>query len=243
MAKNGSGTRSYVRKTPPVAAAKNRAVPVVAIDLPAADIAAVTLPPVAKVEAAPIEAPAAAIAAAAPVEDPVVEPIAPKIEQITETVMTDNSNFTNTAANTAFAGTEKATAAFADLSERGKAALEKTSKVAEELTDLTKGNVEAIVASSRAAAKGAEVLLQSASEYSRRSFEQASSAVKTLTAAKTPVEFFQLHNDFAKTYFDQFVAEASKFSESFVKLASDVTQPLSSRFAVAADKIKVASSL
>jgi phasin family protein len=242
MAKNGSGTRNYVRKASP-APAKPRAVPVAEAvgSLPAADIAAVTLPPVAEAAAVPAVEPV--VATAAQVAEQVEETVAPKIEQLTETVMTETSNFTETAKSNAYAGADKAAAVFTDLSERGKAAFEKGSKVAEELTDITKGNVEAIVASSRAAAKGAETLLQSAGDYSRRSFEQASSAVKTLTAAKTPVEFFQLQNDFAKSHFDQFVAEASKFSENFVKLTGDVVQPLSSRFAVAADKIKAASSI
>src|SRR3546814_13686264 len=78
----------------------------------------------------------------------------------------------------------------------------------EEMNDFTKGNVEAFVAAGRAAAKGAEILGQNAAEYSRKSFDEASKALKTISSAKSPTEFFKLQNDFAKSQFDSLFAEA-----------------------------------
>src|SRR3546814_13739190 len=79
----------------------------------------------------------------------------------------------------------------------------------EEMNDFTKGNVEAFVAAGRAAAKGAEILGQNAAEYSRKSFDEASKALKTISSAKSSTEFFKLHNDFDKSPFDSLLAEAS----------------------------------
>ena len=49
---------------------------------------------------------------------------------------------------------------FAEANERAKAALEKSSKAFEELGELTRGNLEAVVESSKIAAKGVETLDQ-----------------------------------------------------------------------------------
>lgn len=132
----------------------------------------------------------------------------------------------------------KVPTAFADISEQARVAVEKSSKMIEEFNDFTKGNVEAFVAAGRAATKGAETLGQNAADFSRKSFEEASKAVKTLSAAKSPTEFFKLQTEFTKSQFDSLIAEASKVSESFLKIFGDISEPLSTRMAVAADKVK-----
>src|SRR5687768_5537774 len=83
-------------------------------------------------------------------------------------------------------------AVFGDVNERAKSTVEKSAKLMEELTELTKGNVEAIVASSKVAAKGVETLGQEAADYGRRSFEEASAALKSFAEVKSPTDFFRL---------------------------------------------------
>ena len=138
-------------------------------------------------------------------------------------------------------GGERFQSLFGDVNERAKGAVEKSAKFAEELTELTKGNVEAFVASGRVAAKGAEALTQEAAEYSKKSFETATGALKSFAAVKSPTELFQLQSDYARSSFDSAVAEASKVSESVLKLVGEIVQPLSSRYAVAAEKLKTAA--
>jgi len=140
----------------------------------------------------------------------------------------------------ASAAAENIRSNFTGVNEQARAAVEKGTRMIEELTDFQKGNVEAFVAAGRAAAKGAETLTQNAADFSRRSFEEATRAMKTLTAAKSPTEFFKLQSDIARTQFDAMIAETSRVSETMVKIFGDVTEPLSSRMAVAADKMKVA---
>ena len=72
---------------------------------------------------------------------------------------------TRKAAETAQAATEQFTAVIGDVNERTKTAFEKSQRIAEELAELTRGNVEAIVASSKIAAKGVETMSQDAAEY------------------------------------------------------------------------------
>jgi len=130
---------------------------------------------------------------------------------------------------------------FADYNSRAKAAFDKSAKLFDELNDFAKGNVEAVVESSKIAAKGFETLGQDAADYGRKSFENASAAVKAFAGAKSPTDFFKLQSDYVRSAFDALVAETSKNAEAVLKLAGEVAQPLSSRAAVAAEKIKVAA--
>jgi len=148
-----------------------------------------------------------------------------------ETIMA--TNFENTTSNVA--------PLFGDMNDRAKSAMEKTGKIAEEMTDFAKGNVEALVESSRIAAKGFESLGQDAAEFGRKSFESATANFKTLATVKSPTEFFKLQSDFLRQSFDSIVAEASKGTETMLKLAGDAAQPLSNRVAVATDKVKTAA--
>ncbi|HWT11712.1 MAG TPA: phasin family protein [Allosphingosinicella sp.] len=127
---------------------------------------------------------------------------------------------------------------FGDVNERAKAAAERSAKIAEELADLTRGNVEAFVASSKIAAKGVEALSQDAAEYSRKSFEEASAALKSFAEVKSATDFFKLQGDFARAAFDNVVAESARVSETVLKIAGDVAQPITSRYTVAAERVK-----
>jgi len=127
---------------------------------------------------------------------------------------------------------------FGDVNERAKAAAERSAKIVEELADLTRGNVEAFVASSKIAAKGVETLSQDAAEYSRKSFEEASAALKSFAEVKSPTDFFKLQGDYARSAFDAAVAESARVSESVLKLAGDVAEPINSRYTVAAERVK-----
>jgi phasin family protein len=140
------------------------------------------------------------------------------------------------------AAPEKIQTIFTDMSDRAKAAFEKSTKLSEDFADLTKGNLEAIAESAKIAAKNAESLAQEASDYSKKSFETASAAMKRYTAVKSPVELIQLNSEYAKSSFDAAIAEASKVSETLTKMMGDMFQPLSSRYAVASEKLKAATA-
>ena len=127
---------------------------------------------------------------------------------------------------------------FGDVNERAKAAAERSAKIVEELADLTRGNVEALVASSKVAAKGVETLSQDAADYGRKSFEEASATFKRFAEVKSATDFFKLQGDYARSAFDAAVAESARLSETVLKLAGDVAEPINSRYAVAAERVK-----
>lgn len=147
---------------------------------------------------------------------------------------------TDTAKETVANTTTAATNMFGDFSERTKTAFEKSQKMTEELVEFHKGNIEAFVSSGKLAAKSFETLGQEAAELGRKNFESAQAAVKELAAAKSPTELFKLQSDFAKSSFDAFIAQTSKNTEASLKLAGEIFQPISNRFAMAADRFKSA---
>lgn len=136
------------------------------------------------------------------------------------------------------ANVEKAQAAFGQMNEKAKDAMEKGTKVMADLTEMTKANVEALVESGKIAAKGSEALAKEAAEYGKTAFETASAAFKEFAAAKTPAEFFQLQSNFAKSTMESAMKEATKGSETLLKFAGEVIAPISTRYSVNVEKIK-----
>jgi phasin family protein len=126
----------------------------------------------------------------------------------------------------------------AEMNDKAKAAMEKSSKAMEEIGDLTKGNLEAVVESSKIAAKGFESIGQNAAEYGRLSFEKTSATIKSFASVKSPAEFLQLQSELMTSTFDALASESAKTSEAMLKLAGEIAQPLSSRVAIVSDKFK-----
>ena len=124
----------------------------------------------------------------------------------------------------------------AEANERSQDLVKRSQKVAEELADLARANVEAVVEAGRVATEGARSISQDVVAKQRDSFEQAADAVRSLAEAKSPTEYLQLQGDFARASFDRAVAETSKLTESLVKLAGEAFQPLSNRASANAER-------
>jgi phasin family protein len=199
----------------------------------------------------PAPAPVAAAKAVAP------KPAAPKLEvakpaaraaaqkAVTGTVITAaeatakiNKRTTDMQNETTKMINDRTQALFGDMNGRAKESVERSTKIVEEMTDLTRGNVEAIVASSKVAARGIETLSQEVAEFGRRSFEEASAAVKNIAEVRSATDFFRLQSDYARSAFDSMIAESSKMSEAMMKLAGEVAEPITSRYSVAAERVK-----
>jgi len=126
---------------------------------------------------------------------------------------------------------------FADAGERGQEAVKRSQKAIEELTEVSKGNVEALVDAGKIAVEGARSLGQDVVETGREGIERAADAVRALAEAKSASEFIQLQSEFARAQFDRFVTESSRLTETFVKLAGEAIQPIQSRATLNAERI------
>ncbi len=132
----------------------------------------------------------------------------------------------------------QAQAGFEQMNEKVREMMEKNMKSMTEMTEFAKGNVEAMIESAKAASAAAEALTTHFVATSKQSMEEAQVALKSMTAVKSPNELMQFQNDYAKAQFDKAVAGWSQLSETWMKLAGEVVQPLSNRMAIATDSVK-----
>lgn len=174
---------------------------------------------------------AAPVAAAEIIDNPVA--VATTIQKEAKTMNDTVTKF----AEEAKARTETA---IGEFQTRTKAVVEKSQANFAEATEFNKGNVEALVASAKVAAKGVQEIASYSVEYGKGAVEKAVADTKRLYSVKSPAEFFALQTEITKGAVDEAVAQVSKFTESYLKLVGEVVQPLSNRYALAAEKVKSA---
>lgn len=189
--------------------------------------------PAAKV---PVEKPAAAkpVAAARKVRvTPAAAPVrglapAPRKEQFK--MATTTTEFT-----------EKFQSAFKDASEKAKAAFEKSQASLGDVSEFAKGNVEALVESSKILASGLQEMSKGYMTEGKSAVESLTEELKGLASVKSPAEFFEKQSALLRKQFDAAVATSSKNSEAMLKLANEVFQPISNRVSLAVEKMKQAA--
>lgn len=116
--------------------------------------------------------------------------------------------------------------------------IEKVSKGIEDATAFSQENMDAIVSSSKIAAKAAEDINAELMAYSKKSYDEGMAAAKELTTCKSVTEYFEKQNEIAKISFDGFVAEATKLNEMYSAATKEMFAPLNDRFSAATDMMK-----
>ena len=170
------------------------------------------------------------------------EKLVTRIVSVNETPLSDGvSKMTETVKNTANDVQAKAADYFADVREKATVAAEKGKAIAANANEFNKANIEAMVAAGKIVAAGAQELGKTNVEYAKKNFEELQAAVKEVTAVKSPTDFVKLQGELVRKSFDTAIAQGSKNTEALVKLANDMFQPISNRFAVAADLFKKAA--
>ena len=199
----------------------------------------------ARKSAAPKAAPATPVAAvvekveATPAK---AEKLVTRIVSVNETPLSDGvSKMTETVKNTATEAQAKAADFFADIREKATVAADKGKMIAANANEFNKANIEAMVAAGKIVAAGAQELGKTNVEYAKKNFEELQAAVKEVTAVKSPTDFVKLQGELARKSFDTAIDQCSNNTEAMVKLVNDMFQPISNRFAVAADLFKKAA--
>ncbi|WP_439545986.1 phasin family protein [Sandarakinorhabdus sp.] len=129
-------------------------------------------------------------------------------------------------------------AAMEQVAAKSKEAVEASMKSLDEMNDMARANVDALIASARVATAGVEQVVAHLTEVSKKSFEESTAMMKNLAAAKTPNDLMQLQTEYAKAQFDTAVSEYSKLTEMMVKLAGEIMEPVQNQVALASDKMK-----
>jgi len=137
--------------------------------------------------------------------------------------------------------TEKFQTVIKDASAKAKAAFEKSQANLGEMGEFTKGNVEAVVESTKILATGLQAMTKGYAAESKSAFETLTAEMKSLATVKTPSELLEKQSSLMRAHFDAAVAASSKNSEAMLKLANEVFQPISNRVSLAVEKIKQAA--
>ncbi len=149
--------------------------------------------------------------------------------------------------NTAFSGelpqmmSKSMTDAVAEMQTKAQTAYDKGTTMVADMTDLAKGNAEAVVESGKILAAGLQDLGKSYAEDAKFSYETLTADFKEMAAVKSPTELFQLQGKIMRRNFDAMVAASSKGTETGMKLANEVIAPLSARVNLAVAKLSKAA--
>jgi phasin family protein len=119
-----------------------------------------------------------------------------------------------------------------------KDSFEKSMSTLGEMNAHSKKNLEAMVASMTAAAKGAETVGARAMAFSKRSMESQLAAAKALSSAKSVQEAVELQTGFAKTAFETMVSEMNEMSEITSTSVKDAMAPITERVTALVERIQ-----
>lgn len=99
----------------------------------------------------------------------------------------------------------------------------------EELADLGRENMAAVMRANSALSSGLEAIGKEVILYARSSFEQAAETATALLGARTFEDVFQLNSEFAKANLERLIERSAKLSEMGIKLANEALAPLGGR--------------
>ncbi|MBK0398714.1 TIGR01841 family phasin [Limibaculum sp. M0105] len=116
--------------------------------------------------------------------------------------------------------------------------VEKVAKGVEDAAAFGQENVEALVTSSKIAAKALETVNAEMLAYSKKAYEDGLAAAKDMTACKSISELVEKQTAFGKSAFEGFVAQATKVNEILTAASKDAAEPMSARVTAAMGAFK-----
>lgn len=116
--------------------------------------------------------------------------------------------------------------------------VEKTLSALNEANAASKKNLEAVVASITAAAKGAETLGAQAMALSKKTFDDQVAAAKSLAGAKSVQEVVELQTSLAKSFMESYMAEVAKLTDTVSNSVKDSIKPLNERVTDMVEKLQ-----
>ena len=106
-----------------------------------------------------------------------------------------------------------------------------------------KDTAEAYVRAATAAGKGVETLNNELYSFSKQSVEDTLAATKAVLASKSIHEAFELQTDFARTQFDAYVGQMTRFNEIFLSATKETFEPIQGRVQAWVDVVQSARTV
>jgi len=85
---------------------------------------------------------------------------------------------------------------------------------------------EAFTAATASSTKGLQAIAAETTDYAKKSFEKSRAHFEKLIGVKKIDEAIQLQSDFAKSAYEDFVAQATKIGEIYSSLAKEALKPI-----------------
>jgi hypothetical protein len=89
-----------------------------------------------------------------------------------------------------------------------------------------KAPFEAFTAATASSTKGLQAIAAETTDYSKKSFEKSRAHFEKLIGMKKIDEAIQFQSDFAKSAYEDFVAQATKIGEMYSSLAKEAFKPI-----------------
>ena len=119
-----------------------------------------------------------------------------------------------------------------------KEGVDKSLAALNEVNAQSKKNLEALVASTTAATKGAEALGAQAMAFSKAVFDTNVTAAKSLAGAKSVQEVVELQTAFAKSALETYMAEFAKMSDTVSASVKESMKPINERVTATVEKFQ-----
>lgn len=101
----------------------------------------------------------------------------------------------------------------------------------DEFQNYSKQQLEAFTSASQTWTKGLQDLAVESTDYTKKAFAAGSAAFEKLAGARSLEAAIQIQSDYAKQAYEGFVAQASKVSELYSKVATDALKPVTTAYA------------
>jgi len=98
--------------------------------------------------------------------------------------------------------------------------------VTEDFQKAGKANYDAALRSYGEVAKSFQAIGSQVTDYSKRAFEDAHRAFEQLASAKSLEQAFEIQSRYAKTAYDNWMAQASKIGEMYAAAAREAYKPV-----------------
>jgi phasin family protein len=94
-----------------------------------------------------------------------------------------------------------------------------------------KSQVEALTTASSTFTKGLQQIAEETAGFSKKHFETSSAALQELLGAKSVEKAIEIQTNFAKTSFENLVAQSTKVGELYTSLVTEALKPAEQIFA------------
>ena len=101
----------------------------------------------------------------------------------------------------------------------------------EDFQKFSKDQLEAITTASTTWTKGVQDIVTESTDYSKKSFAAGTAMFEKLLGARSVETAIQIQSEFAKQAYEGFIAQATKVSELYTRVASDALKPVTTAYA------------